>query len=35
MEAAGQLARADYMVTLIEKESKTGGHIKDWYHLFP
>jgi len=35
MEAAGQLARSGYLVTLIEKESKTGGHVKDWYHLFP
>ena len=35
MEAAGQLARAGYLVTLIEKESNTGGHVKDWYHLFP
>ena len=35
MEAAGQLARADYSVTLLEKESETGGHVKDWYHLFP
>lgn len=35
MEAAGQLARADYIVTLLEKEVKTGGHVKDWYHLFP
>ncbi len=35
MEAAGQLARAGCKVTLIEKESKTGGHVKNWYHLFP
>ena len=35
MEAAGQLAREGCLVTLIEKESKTGGHVKDWYHLFP
>lgn len=35
MEAAGQLARADYKVTVFEKEPKTGGHVKDWYHLFP
>ncbi len=35
MEAAGQLARSGYYVTLIEKEANTGGHVKDWYHLFP
>lgn len=35
MEAAGQLARAGYSVTLLEKESDLGGHIKEWYHLFP
>ncbi|OFY65576.1 MAG: pyridine nucleotide-disulfide oxidoreductase [Bacteroidetes bacterium RBG_13_43_22] len=35
MEAAGQLAKAGYSVTLIEKEPKTGGHINKWYHLFP
>jgi heterodisulfide reductase subunit A len=35
MEAAGQLAKAGHKVTLVEKESKTGGHVKDWYHLFP
>lgn len=35
MEAAGQLARAGFEVTLIEKEEVTGGHIRNWYHLFP
>lgn len=35
MEAAGQLAKAGLSVTLIEKEKETGGHLKDWYHLFP
>lgn len=35
MEAAGQLAKAGCRVTLIEKSSKTGGHVKNWYHLFP
>ncbi len=35
MEAAGQLARAGCRVILIEKESKTGGHVNNWYHLFP
>ncbi|NLN30372.1 MAG: FAD-dependent oxidoreductase [Bacteroidales bacterium] len=35
LEAAGQLARAGCIVTLLEKESETGGHVKNWYHLFP
>ncbi len=35
MEAAGQLARSGYYVTLIEKEKETGGHVNNWYHLFP
>ncbi len=35
MEAAGKLARSGYYVTLIEKEKETGGHVKNWYHLFP
>jgi len=35
MEAAGQLAKAGLSVTLIEKEKDMGGHLKDWYHLFP
>jgi heterodisulfide reductase subunit A len=35
MEAAGQLARAGYNVTLLEKDTDLGGHLKDWYHLFP
>lgn len=35
MEAAGQLAKAGLSVTLIEKEKEMGGHLKDWYHLFP
>jgi heterodisulfide reductase subunit A2 len=35
MEAAGQLAKSGYMVTLLEKEEKTGGHLGSWYHLFP
>ena len=35
MEAAGQLAKAGYMVTLIEKEEEAGGHLSNWYHLFP
>jgi heterodisulfide reductase subunit A2 len=35
MEAAGQLAKAGLLVTLLEKENETGGHLKNWYHLFP
>lgn len=35
MEAAGQLAKAGCKVILIEKENETGGHIRNWYHLFP
>ncbi len=35
MEAAGQLARAGINVTLVEKEKETGGHVKQWHHLFP
>jgi heterodisulfide reductase subunit A len=35
MEAAGQLARSGIRVTLVEKEKDPGGHVKEWYHLFP
>ena len=35
MEAAGQLAKAGCNVTLLEKEEEAGGHIRNWYHLFP
>jgi len=35
MECAGQLAKAGFSVTLIEKGSTTGGHVNNWYHLFP
>lgn len=35
MEAAGQLAKAGIKVSLVEKESKTGGHLNDWFKLFP
>ncbi len=35
MEAAGQLAKSGCRVTLVEKEENTGGHVKNWYHLFP
>lgn len=35
MEAAGQLSKCGFEVSLLEKESKTGGHLNDWYKLFP
>lgn len=35
MESAGQLARNGFQVSLLEKEIKPGGHINDWYKLFP
>ena len=35
MEAAGQLSKCGFEVTLIEKENKTGGNINNWYKLFP
>lgn len=35
LEAAGQLARTGVDVSLLEKESITGGHLNDWYKLFP
>lgn len=35
MEAAGQLSKCGFEVSLIEKEPKTGGHLNDWYKLFP
>ena len=35
MEAAGRLAREGVSVTLVEKGNELGGHLRDWYHLFP
>ncbi|NSW95320.1 MAG: CoB--CoM heterodisulfide reductase iron-sulfur subunit A family protein [Bacteroidales bacterium] len=35
MEAAGQLAKAGARVTIVEKESETGGHVSKWCYLFP
>jgi heterodisulfide reductase subunit A2 len=35
LEAAGQLAKSGCNVSVIEKEIKTGGHVNDWYKLFP
>ena len=35
IETAGQLARAGFKITLVEKDHNTGGHIQNWNHLFP
>jgi len=35
METAGQLSQAGFTVSLIEKTNVTGGHLNDWYKLFP
>jgi len=35
MEAAGQLAKAGFSVTLFEKEKEMGGHAREWCYLFP
>ena len=35
LEAAGQLSKAGFDVSLVEKENKTGGHLNEWYKLFP
>lgn len=35
LEVAGQLSRAGVDVSLIEKESKTGGNLNKWFKLFP
>ena len=35
LEAAGRLSKAGFVVSLLEKEEKTGGHLNDWYKLFP
>jgi heterodisulfide reductase subunit A len=35
METAGRLSKAGLNVTVVEKENVTGGHINDWYKLFP
>jgi heterodisulfide reductase subunit A len=35
METAGQLANEGFAVSLVEKEKETGGHLNDWYKLFP
>ena len=35
LEAAGRLSKAGFEVSLIEKGKRTGGHLNDWYKLFP
>lgn len=35
METAGQLSANGYKVTVLEKEKKSGGNLRNWYHLFP
>jgi heterodisulfide reductase subunit A len=35
MEASRQLAMLNYNVTLVEKETELGGHVKNWDRLFP
>lgn len=35
MEAAGRLGKAGFDVTVLEKETSAGGHLNDWYKLFP
>ena len=35
MEAAGQLSKSGFEVSLLEKENRTGGHLNNWYKLFP
>jgi heterodisulfide reductase subunit A len=35
LEVAGQLSKVGIEVSLIEKETKTGGHLNNWHRLFP
>ena len=35
LEAAGRLSMAGLEVSLVEKEEQTGGHLNDWFKLFP
>lgn len=35
LEAAGRLSKVGFEVSLLEKEDKTGGHLNNWYKLFP
>jgi heterodisulfide reductase subunit A len=35
LETAGRLSKVGIEVTLVEKEKTTGGHLNDWFNLFP
>jgi heterodisulfide reductase subunit A2 len=35
LEVAGQLSKVGIQVSLIEKDAKTGGHLNNWFKLFP
>jgi len=35
LETAGRLSKEGISVSLLEKEENTGGHLSDWYKLFP
>ena len=35
LEVAGQLSKVGIDVSLIEKETNTGGHLNNWHRLFP
>jgi heterodisulfide reductase subunit A len=35
LEVAGQLSKVGIDVSLIEKDSNTGGHLNNWHRLFP
>lgn len=35
LETASTLARMGFEVEIVEKDDTTGGHIKQWHHLFP
>jgi heterodisulfide reductase subunit A len=35
MEAAGQLSKCGFEVSLVEKDNNTGGHLNNWHQLFP
>lgn len=35
MESAGQLAKSGFTVAVLEKNPVPGGHVRNWFHLFP
>lgn len=35
LEVAGQLSKAGINVSLVEKDARTGGHLNNWFKLFP